>query len=258
MAYRTLVYEKQDHLVRLTLNRPDRGNLIDLETADELADACREINQDEDVRAAVITGKGSVFCSGSDLSGIAAVAARDMRKVNPASVASEAVSGVNCPVLAAINGEASGAGLELALACDIRICSEDARFCFPETSRGLIPGGGGTQRLPRIVGRGKALEMVLLAAPIDAREAHRIGLVSRVTPGESLIEDAETITRQLLARAPIALRFAKEAVRMGMDMTLRQGLRLEADLSFILQTTADRSEGIRAFLDKRKPEFRGE
>ena len=173
-----------------------------------------------------------------------------VRPVNAASLSSTAVAGVNCPVVAAVNGDALGAGLELALSCDIRLCSTNARFGFPETSYG-------TQRLPRIVGRGKATEMILIAEPIDADEAYRIGLVSRVVPGRSLRKQARETAGRLASRAPIAVRYAKEAVGKGMDMTLDQGLRLEADLSFLLQTTADRAEGIEAFLQKRTGVFKG-
>jgi enoyl-CoA hydratase len=182
----------------------------------------------------------------------------NLKVINAASLSSTAVAGLNCPVIAAVNGDALGAGLELALSCDIRICSENAHFGFPETSYGLIPGGGGTQRLPRIVGKGKATEMVITAEPIDAAEAYRIGLVTKVVPKQKLSTEAEEVAKRLSLRAPIAVRYAKEAVNKGMDMTLAQGLRLEADLSFLLQTTKDRAEGIKAFLEKRKATFKGE
>jgi len=151
-----------------------------------------------------------------------------------------------------------GQGLELALACDIRIAAEGAKFCLPHTSYGLIPSGGGTQRLPRLVGKGKALEMVLTAEPVDAEEAFRIGLVNKVVPSEKVLSEAEEVAKGITTKGPIALRYAKEAVNKGLDLTLEQGLRLEADLYFLIQTTADRMEGIRAFLEKRPPQFRGE
>jgi enoyl-CoA hydratase len=254
MPYEALIYEKKEHVVRLTLNRPRAGNTISLKLANELVDACRAINEDDEVRAVTLTGAGEAFCLGFDLAELR-TAAKD---TNPASLSASAIAGINCPVVAAINGDALGAGLELALSCDIRICSDNAHFGFPETSYGLIPGGGGTQRLPRIVGKGKAIEMVLTAEPISAAEAYRIGLVSRVIPAQKLHEEAEEIARKLIARAPIAVRYAKEAVNKGMDMTLAQGLRLEADLSFLLQTTRDRAEGIKAFIEKRKATFEGE
>ena len=257
MPHKTIIYRKEEQTVWLTLNRPLASNTINLELANELGDACREINQDEEVRAVIITGAGQTFCSGADLDELSSTL-DELSRMNPASLASRAVAAVNCPVIAALNGDALGAGLELALSCDIRISSENARFGFPETSYGLIPGGGGTQRLPRIVGRGKATEMVLIAEPLDAREAYRIGLISKVVPGDKLAEEAKEIAKRLVSRAPIAVRYAKEALNKGMDMTLEQGLRLEADLSFLLQSTEDRAEGIRAFLDKRTAHFKGE
>ena len=258
MPYKTIIYSEKEHIVWLSLNRPEVGNAINLKLANELVDACRAINQDEEVRAVIISGAGDVFCSGRDLTEIRSNTADNLKKTNAASLSSAAVAGLNCPAIAAVNGDALGAGLELALSCDIRICSENAYFGFPETSYGLIPGGGGTQRLPRIVGKGKAAEMVITADLIDASEAYRIGLVTKVVPMQKLSAEAVDIARKLISRAPIAVRYAKEAVNKGMDMTLTQGLRLEADLSFLLQTTKDRAEGIKAFLEKRKPTFRGE
>lgn len=258
MPYKSLIFEKKEHSVWLTLNRPNVGNTLNLELANELVDASRAINQDDEVRVVVVTGAGDVFCSGCDLTELRVISVDNLKKKNAASLGSSAVAGLNCPVIAAINGDALSAGLELALSCDIRICSENARFGFPETSYGLIPGGGGTQRLPRIIGRGKATEMVITAEPIDAAEAYRVGLVNKVVPRQALIAEAEEIASKLISRAPIAVRYAKEAVNKGMDMTLAQGLRLEADLSLLLQTTKDRAEGIRAFLEKRKATFKGE
>jgi len=226
--------------------------------ANQLGDACRDINQNEEVKAVIITGAGQTFCSGADLDELSSFTFDQLSRMNPASLASRAVAAVNCPVIAAINGDALGAGLELALSCDIRIASKNARFGFPETAYGLIPGGGGTQRLPRIVGRGKASEMILVAEPLDAKEAYRIGLIYKVVSGNKLAEEAKDIAKRLVSRAPIAVRYAKEAVNKGMDMTLEQGLRLEADLSFLLQATEDRAEGIRAFLEKRAGHFKGE
>jgi enoyl-CoA hydratase len=161
------------------------------------------------------------------------------------------------PVVCAINGDAFGAGLELALACDVRIASEGASFALPDISLGLLPVAGGTQRLPRLVGRGKALEMVLTGEPVDAQEALRIGLVGAVAPPEVLATVAEAVASRIAERGPLAVRYAKEAVSRGIDMPLEQSLRYETDLTVILQTTEDRAEGVKAFLEKRRPEFKG-
>jgi enoyl-CoA hydratase len=257
MPYKTIIYERKEQAVWLSLNRPKAGNIVNLEMANELVDACCAINQDDGVRVVILTGAGDVFCSGCDLAELSSASADNLKKINTASLSSSAVASLNCPVIAAINGDALGAGLELALSCDIRICSENACFGFPETSYGIIPGGGGTQRMPRIIGKGKATEMVITAEPIDAAEAYRVGLVSKVVLRQKLYDEAGELARKLISRAPIAVRYAKEAVNKGTDMTLAQGLRLEADLSFLLQTTKDRAEGIKAFLEKRKATFEG-
>ncbi len=160
-------------------------------------------------------------------------------------------------MVCAVQGDALSAGLELALACDVRIAAAGARFGFPETGMGVVPMGGGTQRLARLVGRGKALEMILTAEPIDAEAALAAGLVSAVVPGDRLAAEAEAVALRIAERGPIAVRYAKEAISRGLEMTLEQALRYENDLTIILQTTEDRAEGVRAFLEKRQPEFKG-
>jgi len=245
MAYSTISYTTKDHVAAITLNRPQAGNRLNLELAQELAEVCRLINQDEAVYVVILTGAGDkAFCKGS----------QPEKSVYKAAAA---IAAIEKPVIAAINDDALGLGLELALSCDIRLASDKARFGFPEVAKGLIPAEGGTQRLPRIVGRGKALEMILTAGTITAKEALEIGLVSRIVPGKELMAEAETLANTIAAKGPIALRFIKEAVNKGLDLTLEQGLRLEADLYFLLHTTADRTEGINAFLEKRKPKFKG-
>ncbi|MBI4187335.1 MAG: enoyl-CoA hydratase/isomerase family protein [Chloroflexi bacterium] len=244
MAYATLVYTLKDHIARLTINRPQANNMLNQQLAQELEEACQRINQDDDVYVAIITGAGDkAFCGGSE----------ESMSLSPA----RAIASIDRPVIAAIDGDALGQGLELALSCDIRFASSRARFGFPQVGMGIIPADGGTQRLPRIVGRAKALEMVLTAGIIDAREALDIGLVSKVTEPEDLAPEVETLARNIAGKAPVALRYAKEAVNQGLDLTLDQGLRLEADLYFLLHTAADRAEGINAFLQKRPPQFGG-
>ena len=248
MPHSTVIYTQKDHIGSITLNRPQAGNSINLKLAEELQALCLKINQDDDIYVVIITGAGEkAFCSGSELG-------KQDIDYSPA----RAIANIQKPVIAAINGDALGPGLELALSCDIRLASDRAKFGFPEVAQGLIPSDGGTQRLPRIIGRGKALELVLGAEIITAGEALRIGLVSRVVKGAGLAAEADDLAKTIAAKAPIALRFIKEAVNKGLDLTLEQGLRLEADLYFLLHTTADRTEGITAFLKKRPPKFKGQ
>ena len=217
------------------------------EFAAELAGICQEINFDTAIRAAVITGSGPAFC-------------RDVassRKTPAAFSLAGPVASLNCPVIAAINGNAIGLGLELALACDIRIASRSARFSFPGIWHGLIPFDGASQRLPRLIGRAKALELMLTGEEITATEALRIGLVSRVVPSKDVLDVALQMGGEMAGKATLALKYCKEAVYKGLDMTLAQGLQLEGDLYFLLHTTGDRTEGITAFKEKRKPKFKG-
>ena len=247
MSDTTIVYTGKGHIAHITLNRPEAGNAINQQLAQELEEICRQINQDKDIYVVTISGTGDkAFCSGGEMEPAA-------WHCSPAA----AVASIDCPVIAAINGDALGQGLELALSCDIRLASNKARFGLPEVARGLIPMDGGTQRLSRIVGRGKALELILTAEMISAEEALEIGLVSKLVPPTELTGEVEALAENIAAKGPIALRYIKEVVNKGMDMTLEQGLRLEADLYFLLHTTADRTEGIRAFLEKRPPQFKG-
>ena len=254
MSNNLVLYTKKGHVGWITLNRPEAGNFIDLDMAHELAGVCQGINEDPEIYTAVITGAGDVFCSGGDRKSLVLPEGSLPLKVSP----SEAVAGIECPVIAAINGDALGEGLEIALACEIRIAAETARFGLPQIADGYIPLDGGTQRLPRIAGKGKALEMVLLGEAVDSAAAFEIGLINRAVSSESLMAEAENIAGTIAGKAPVALRYAKEAVNKGLDLTLEQGLRLEADLYFLIHTTADRTEGIKSFLEKRKPEYKGE
>ena len=251
MPKNTVIYTKKDHIAYMTLNRPEANNAMTQQLAQELEEVCHRVNQDDDVYVAVVTGSGDkAFCCGSE-------SERSIQEgtvvIGHSPVA--AVAGIDRPVIAAINGDAMGQGVEVALSCDIRITSNTARFGFPQVATGLIPMDGGTQRLPRIVGKGKALELILAAETISAEEALEIGLVSKVVAWEQLAVEVEALARTLAAKGPIALRYIKEAVNKGVDLTLEQGLRLEADLYFILHTTSDRTEGVQAFLQKRPPHF---
>lgn len=247
MPNTTVIYTKEDHIARLTLNRPEAGNTINQQMAQELEAACYQINQDDDIYVVLITGAGDkVFCSGeleSSESGSYGVA--------------NAIANLSQPVVVVISGDALGQGLELALSCDIRLASDKAKFGFPQIAQGLIPMDGGTQRLPRIIGKSKALELILTGEIISAQEALEIGLVNKVIAKEELVAESETIAKAMTTKGPIALKYAKEAVNKGLDLTLEQGLHLEADLYLLLHTTEDRTEGIGAFLEKRPPKFKG-
>ncbi len=256
MANTLINYTKKDHVGYITLNRPEAGNRIDLPMAQELADICSRVNGDTDIYAVVISGAGEVFCSGGDIRQLVRGATQDELPAfySPA----EAVAGIVHPTLAVINGDAIGEGLEISLACDLRIASAKARFSLPQIAEGWIPLDGGTQRLSRIAGKGKALEMILTGESLDAQGALDCGLVNKVVDPDSLISEAEALINNISGKAPFALRYAKEAVNQGLDMTLEQGLKLEADLYFLLHTTSDRTEGIQSFLQKKPPQYKGE
>ena len=234
--------------------RPDAKNCIDQSLAEELRDACRRIGEDDSFRLAIITGSGDYFSVGRPvMDGQASCFSDQLARFRVA----ESLAALTTPVIVAINGDAMGQGLELALAGDLRIAADEAQFALSGTGQPEFPWDGGTQRLPRIVGTAWALDMALTARLLDAAEALNIGLVNRVIPRDRLEEATRELAEQVLTSAPVAARYAKEAVGRGMDITLEQGLRLEADLSVILQSTADRAEGIASFEERRAPKFNG-
>jgi enoyl-CoA hydratase len=249
-----------DAIARLTLCRPDRENAIDAAVVRDLGYACESISSREDLRVVLLTADGGTFSRGWDWEAVAGESGGIVAPMREQGVPPDpfgCLAALPQPVVCAVNGDASGAGLEMALACDVRVAAEGARFSLPEVSRGLLPLAGGTQRLPRLIGRGKALEMILTGEPIDAQEALRIGLVTGVFPRERLMAEAEAIASRIAERGPLAVRYAKEAVARGLEMPLEQALRFETDLTIILQTTEDRAEGVKAFLEKRRAEFKG-
>ncbi len=257
MPYQTIRYSKKRHIATIKMGRPTAG-AISRELASELEEACARIEDDDAVYVVILTGTGSSYADFRDgkQGNIPPSGSSDAVAGTYRSGPAAAIAGIDRPVIAAINGDALGEGLEIALSCDIRIASNKARFALPQVASGRLPMHGGTQRLPRIVGRGKALEMLLTAEIISAAEALEIGLVSNVVPSEELAAESQKLAETIAARGPVALRYLKEAVNKGLDMTLEQGLRLEADLYFLLHTTADRTEGVIAFREKRPPQFK--
>ncbi len=259
MPLRTLSLDKRGPIARLTLTRPETKNAIDGALLADLASACEAVRSDDDVRTVLLSGgDGPVFSAGWDpelLAGEDLLAAA--RALGLPGDPFGCLADLPQPIVCALNGDAFSAGLEVALACDVRLAAEGVRLALPETALGLLPLGGGIQRLARAVGRGRALELVLSAEPIDAAEALRWGLVSAVVPRDRLLDEAEALAQRIAERGPLAVRYAKEAVWRGLEMPLEQALRYETDLTIIIQTTEDRAEGVRAFLEKRKPEFKG-
>ena len=249
-----LIYEKRGKVAWLRLSCPDQGNRLTPTMDQELAAVCQAIEDDDDIEISVLTGSADVFCEGLTPG---AATAKDIRQQFGRLQCVEALAALTKPTIAVLNGNAFGIGLELALGCDLRLAASTAEFGLTQITENLIPFGGGTQRLPRIVGQAKALEMILTGKKVDANEAQRIGLVSEVVAPDDLSTRVDEVLSGLLGKGPIALRLGKEAVHKAMDLTLDQGVRLEEDLYVLLQTTQDRAEGVKSFLAKRKPSFTG-
>lgn len=248
-------YEVSEHIATITLCRPDAGNAIDELTAAALRDACERARQDDHVRVAMLTGAGDAFCLGTDNGDADGLAPDDIARLR----VSDAVAAIEKPVIALINGDALDQGLELALACDARVAAADARLGLTQVRRGAMPWDGGTQRLPRLIGQSIALEMILTGRIARASDSVDAGLVNWAQSGAAdASEYAHGLATRMAAHAPIAARYLKETLLKGADMTLAQGLALEADLSVILQSTSDRAEGIGSFLERRAPRYRGE
>ena len=251
----TVIYEKSGGVGIISLNRPEVNNAISSLMIAELTAICTDISMDNEIKAVIVTGAGSeAFCAGIDPAELDNVNAKLER--GQLSLASP-LAALNCPTIAAINGDAFDQGLELALACDLRIAVSGIRLGLHHIGQGYIPWDGATQRLPRLIGMPRAMEMVLTGKELSAEEAFEIGLVTKVVASDELITFVKDIAQTMTTKSQLALSFAKEAINNGLDLTLEQGLRLEADLYFLLHTTEDRTEGIKAFREKRKPEFKG-
>ena len=260
MSYQNLLVEHRDGIAIVTINRPDKLNALNDRTVDELGEAFTAIGADASIRGVILTGTGEkAFVAGADIAELSTQSPVDgkERSIRGQKVL-DRIEDLGKPVIAAVNGFALGGGMELALACHLRVASEKAKFGLPEVKLGIIPGYGGTVRLPRIVGRGRALELILTGEMIDAAEAHRIGLANRVVPAGTTLAEARALMTKILANGPVALRLALESASHGEDAAVREGLTLESNLFGLLATTTDMREGMGAFLEKRAANFTGQ
>ncbi len=257
MSYETLIVTKDEHITTVRFNRPDRLNAIDRMLTRELTDAIREIADDAETRVVILTGGDKVFCVGADIKEQASADTSRGPTLRRKATVFDEIERLDRVVIAAIAGYALGGGLEFALTCDLRIAASNAKFGLPEVKLGVIPSRGGTQRLPRLIGAARAKEFMLLGETIDAKRAEEIGLVSRVVEPEALMDEALAIARTLAELPPLAVRAIKSCVNTGMDTSLAVGLEHEARIVSMLHTSEDRAEGMRAFVEKRKPVFKG-
>jgi len=257
-SYETILLERRGGVALLTINRPEKRNALNIQTRREGAAALEELREDEAVRVVVVTGAGDkAFIAGADISEFEGRTANTQRDVMLGRSLFTAVDTFPKPLIAMVNGYCLGGGCELAMACDIRIASDKASFGQPEINLGIIPGGGGTQRLTRLVGEGKAMELILTGDMIDAQTAYNLGLVNMVVPATDLEAKTMELAARIATKSPVALRMAKEAVKTAARANLDEGLRREVDLFALCFSSEDKDEGVRAFLEKRKPEFKG-
>jgi enoyl-CoA hydratase len=259
MNFENIILEKKNAIAYVTVNRPKVLNALNMATMEELRAAFHDIKGDKDIRVVILTGAGEkAFIAGADIAELArqdAVTGKEYTHRGQSVL--NLIENLGKPVIACINGFALGGGCEVALACTMRLASENAKLGQPEVKLGIIPGYGGSQRLPRLVGKGFAMQMILAGEMITAQEAHRIGLVNEVTTPADLIPRAEAIAAKIMANAPLAVQYSLEAVNKGMEMTLAEGLYLEATLFAVSCSTEDKKEGTAAFLEKRAVRFRG-
>ena len=258
MSYETILLERKEGIGYLTLNRPKVFNAINAQMIRETREAIEELDRDLTIRAVIITGAGRAFQSGADIEELSRMTPLQILRWNQGVVENfDALEKMRPPVIAAINGYALGGGLELAMACTIRVASEAARMGLPEVKIGILPGAGGTQRLPRLIGKGLAAEMILTGEMIDAKEAYRVGLVNRVVSAERLMTTAEEIARKILSNAPVAVALAKDAIEVGKNLPLDGAIQYAQKNCVTCFSTEDMKEGTAAFLEKRDPQFKG-
>jgi len=256
MTYETLIYEKEDGIGIVTLNRPERLNAINLQLIYDLEDVLDEVYEDGGVKTLILTGAGRGFCAGADVKGPQTLPTT-RRTIRTRYMFYNKLEDMGKPVIAAINGPCNGGGMEMALCCDFRIASEAANFGMGEVKLGILPAGGGTARLPRLIGPSRAKEFLYFGNRIGAEEAYQIGLVNKVVPHEELLPEAKRWAAELAERPPLSLKMIKDCVNLGMQMPLSEAVDYESKCHAILMNTEDRIEGMKAFAEKRKPEFKG-
>jgi len=257
-VYKTIKHEKKQGVGYLTLNRPEVRNAINQEMIDEMLDALGRIEKDAEIRVLIVTGAGKAFQAGADIAELKQMKPLDLLRWNEGIVRINArLEKLPQPVIAAVNGAAMGGGLELALACTFRVVAESAKLGLPEVKLGIIPGTGGTQRLPRLIGKGRAAEMILTGDAIDAAEAYRIGLANRIAPDGETLKFAEELAARIMANAPVAVEMAKDSLEIGKDLPLEPAVQYSQKNCVTCFSTQDMQEGMSAFLEKRKPKFSG-
>jgi len=257
-SYKTILLEKREGIGYLTLNRSEVRNAFNQEMIDELRDALRLIDRDEEIKVLIITGAGKAFQAGADIAELSVMTPLDILRWNEGIVRiNAALEKLRQPVIAAINGAAMGGGVELAISCTLRVIAESAKMALPEVKLGIIPGTGGTQRLPRLIGKGRAAELLLTGDIINAQDAYHMGLVNKVAPGDKVVEAAEELALRIMANAPIAVEMAKDALEIGKDLPLEHAVQYSQKNCVTCFSTEDMKEGMAAFLEKRKANFKG-
>lgn len=251
-----VLHEVADHVAILTLNRPKALNALSPELMDQLIELVSRFDEDDDIRCLIITGGPRVFAAGADIKAMAEASPMQMQQRR--TIAKwEKIRGCRKPIIAAVSGYALGGGCELAMMCDMIVASETAQFGQPEINIGIIPGAGGTQRLAEAIGPYRAMELVLTGKTMNVHEAYATGLVNRIAPVEGLLDEAKRLAAEIVARAPLAVQLGKEAVRYGVETTVRDGLEIERRNFYMLFDSEDQKEGMRAFIEKRKPSYKG-
>jgi enoyl-CoA hydratase len=256
--YETILYEKQDGIAIIKINRPEALNALNGQVIQDISDAVDAFATDDEAQVLVITGEGRAFAAGADIEHMSTMTFEEGRQWGAFGArVFRKIENLEKPTIAAVNGFALGGGCELAMACDMRVASEKAKFGQPEVGLGITPGFSGTQRLPRLVGKAKAIELILTAEIINAEAALSIGLVNKVTSSETLIEETMTLAKKIMKNAPLAVRYSNLAIKRGLESDIDTGIRIETELFGMTFASLDQKEGMGAFLAKRKPEFKG-